>query len=251
MARPSEAFNEAPKRRGRPPLIRTAFEPPKRRGRPPKIEPAIEAPKRRGRPPLARADIEATPKRRGRPPRVGIEAEPPKRRGRPPLAKELAPKRRGRPPAPRVDKDDKSVDMAFPLIGRNDLRRLLEEAAILGNRASSANGSRNELVGEYVKNKHLHAGAFRIISRWAKLGEDDPQKLWLELAHLDDMRSKAGIDRIAKAQGQLLPAIADEAEDAKEAAEAKEADAETGAEQKDDKARNYPREVEERAGDAA
>jgi hypothetical protein len=248
-ARAIEEIVDAPKRRGRPPKIQTAFEAPKRRGRPPLARNVDEPPKRRGRPPLARADVEATPKRRGRPPRVGMEAEPPKRRGRPPLARELAPKRRGRPPVPRVDKDDKSVDMAFPLIGRNDLRRLIEETAILKNRASSSVGSCNELIKEYVQNKHLHAGAFRIVSRWAKLGNDDPQKLWLELAHLDDMREKAGIDRMAKAQGQLLPAIADEAQDAKEAGEAKEADDEAEAEPEDDK-RNYPREVEEQAGAA-
>jgi hypothetical protein len=166
-------------------------------------------------------------------------------------AKEEPPKRRGRPPAARVDKGEEGDRKAFPLIGRNDLRRLLEEAAILGNRASSANGSRSDLIAEYVKSKHLHAGAFRTIARWAKLGEDDPQKLWLELAHIDDMREKAGIDRMAKAQGQLLPAIADEVEDAKEADEPQEPDDEAEAEPKDEKTRNYPREVEERAGDAA
>jgi hypothetical protein len=125
---------------------------------------------------------------------------------------------------------------AFPLVGRNDLNRLLEQAAILKNRAASANGSRSELIGTYVTKKHLHAGAFRSISRLWKLGQDDPQKLWLELAHFDDMREKAGLDRMAKEQGQLLPAIEDGEESKPEKAE---------------KVVSYPREVEERAGDAA
>jgi hypothetical protein len=139
---------------------------------------------------------------------------------------------------------DKSVKKAFPLIARNDLNRLLEQVAIFQNRAGTANSSAAELISTYVKSKHLHAGAFRTINRWKKLGDRDPQALWLELAHIDDMREKAGLDRIAKAQGQLLPAIADEGE------------YETKAEPQDvtenENVVNYPqpREVEEKAGAA-
>jgi hypothetical protein len=160
-----------------------------------------------------------------------------------------APKRAVRKAAKKYDK---AVDKAFPLIARNDLRRLLEEAAILNNRASSANGSRSQLIAEYVKTKHLHAGAFRIVSHWAKLGEDDPQKLWLELAHVDDMREKAGIDRLAEVQGQLLPAIADEAEKVAKPAESAEPDeVDDEPDKPQENAATFPREVQERAGDAA
>lgn len=116
----------APKRRGRPPKVRTPAElaaaaTPKRRGRPPKSAATAATPpatpKRRGRPPKVRteaelaaakaADAMKVPKRRGRPPKVRSEAEQaamatPKRRGRPPKPRDAdavaAPKRRGRPP---------------------------------------------------------------------------------------------------------------------------------------------------------
>jgi hypothetical protein len=143
--------------------------------------------------------------------------------------------------------------LSFPLIGRNDLNRLLEEAAIYHNRASSATGALGELIKDYVQKKHLHAGAFRIVNRWKKMGDDDPQKLWLELANVDDMREKAGLDRIAKAQGQLLPAIADEAKtDEAKTDEEKKPD-EPAEENQPPEARvtTYPREVQEQAGDAA
>jgi hypothetical protein len=132
---------------------------------------------------------------------------------------------------------DKPVKKAFPLIGRNDLSRLLEQVAIFQNRASTANGSMGELVRDYVKKKHLHAGAFRIINRWKRLGNRDPAALWLELAHIDDMREKAGLDRLAKQQGDLLPAIADD---------------EPAENQGKENVVNYPppREVEEQAGAA-
>ncbi len=147
--------------------------------------------------------------------------------------------KKARKTAPPKDKAA-AKKKAFPLIARNDLSRLLEQASIYQNRASTANGSLGELVRDYVKKKHLHAGAFRIINRWKRLGQRDPAALWLELAHIDDMREKANLDRLAKEQGQLLPAIADEGEA-------------RGGDDASENVVNYPqpREVEERAGDAA
>lgn len=147
--------------------------------------------------------------------------------------------KRAAPRAAKAAKPGKPVKKAFPLIGKNDLNRLLEQVAIFQNRAGTANSSAGELIGEYVKGKHLHAGAFRSINRLKKLGVRDPQALWLELAHFDDMREKAGLDRLAKEQGQLLPAIADEAEDY-----------ETKADSDSENVLSYPREVEEQAGAA-
>lgn len=154
------------------------------------------------------------------------------------MAKKAA-KRAPAPKASKARKDGKETKKAFPLVARNDLNRLLEQVAIYQNRAGTANSSAGELISNYVKSKHLHAGAFRTINRWKKLGARDPQALWLELAHIDDMREKAGIDRIAKAQGQLLPAIADEEEQETESDES-------------ENVVNYPqpREVEEKAGAA-
>jgi hypothetical protein len=132
---------------------------------------------------------------------------------------------------------DAPTRKAFPMVGRNDLNRLLEQCLIYQNRASTATGAMGELVREAVDRKHLHAPAFGLIKRLHNLGNKDPGKLWLMLAHFDDMRTKSGLDRLAQKQGQLLPAIADEVE-----------------EQDEPSAENvvtYPREVPEQAGENA
>jgi hypothetical protein len=136
----------------------------------------------------------------------------------------------------RASKGAKPAKKAFPLVARKDLNTLLEQCLIYQNRASTATGSMGELVREYADKKHLHTGAFAIIKRLHRLGNKDRGKLWILLAHFDDMREKSGLDRLAQEQGQLLPAIADE-----------EAPTE------DTNVVDYPqpRDVEERAGDAA
>src|SRR5262245_16441633 len=147
------------------------------------------------------------------------------------------------PPA-RGSKKDKAVKKAFPLIARKDLNSLLEQCLIYQNRASTATGSMGELVREYADKKHLHTGAFSIIKRLHRLGNKDRGKLWLLLAHFDDMREKSGLDRLAQEQGQLLPAIAEGETSVDEVLQDTEAA---------DNVVDYPqpREVEERAGDAA
>lgn len=134
---------------------------------------------------------------------------------------------------------ERPVKKAFPLVGRNDLNRLLEQVAIFQNRAGTANSSAAELVSTYVKSKHLHAGAFRVVNRWKKLGDRDPEALWLELAHVDDMRAKCGLDRIAQSQGQLLPAISDDLEP----------HGDTTEQQNENVVPWGPRDVEEQAGE--
>lgn len=131
-------------------------------------------------------------------------------------------------------KSDKPVKKAFPLVGRADLNRLLEQCLMYQNRASTATGSMGELVREAVDKKHLHAAAFGIIKRLHNVGNKDRGKLWLLLAHFDDMRQKSGLDRLAQEQGQLLPAISEEGPEEDEA----------------ENVVSYPREVEEQAGAA-
>jgi hypothetical protein len=142
--------------------------------------------------------------------------------------------------AARPGKKDKAVKKAFPLVSRKDLNALLEQCLIYQNRASTATGSMGELVREAAEKKHLHTGAFAIIKRLHRLGNKDRGKLWLLLAHFDDMRAKSGLDRLAQEQGQLLPAIADEGETEVEITEIAENVVEYPA----------PREVEEKAGAA-
>jgi len=144
-----------------------------------------------------------------------------------------------KPTKPPTDK--KSVKKAFPMVAKSDLKRLLDQCLAYQNRASTATGSMGELVREYVDGKYLHAGAFALIKRLHRLGNKDAGKLWILLAHFDDMREKSGLDRLAKAQGQLLPAIAED-----KPKRAKVVNDDTNVV-------DYPppREVTEQAGDAA
>jgi hypothetical protein len=144
-----------------------------------------------------------------------------------------------RAPAPKASKGGKSgkaVKKAFPLIARNDLNRLLEQCLIYQNKVSTASGSMGELIRDYADKKHLHTGAFGLIKRLHRLGNKDRGKLWILLAHFDDMRAKSGLDRLAQEQGQLLPAISEED------------DGPIG--ESSENVVSYPREVEEQAGAA-
>ena len=126
----------------------------------------------------------------------------------------------------------KPTKKAFPMVAKADLNRLLDQCSMYQNRASTASGSMGELIREYADGKHLHPGAFSFIKRMRRMGEKDPGKLWLLLAHFDDMREKCGLDRLAKEQGQLLPAIAEDNEERGNVVD-------------------MPRDVQEQAGDAA
>lgn len=114
-------------------------------------------------------------------------------------------------PAKKADKT-KAEKKAFPLVSRADLNRLLEQCLVYQNRASTATGSMGELVRTYADRKHVHAPAFALIKRLHQLGNRDRGKLWLLLAHFDDMRQKSSLDRLAQEQGQLLPALSEEDE---------------------------------------
>jgi hypothetical protein len=100
-------------------------------------------------------------------------------------------------------------DAVERLVSQRDLRALMDQCVNHESKAATAIGNSRELVGEYVKNKNLHAPAFALSKRLYRLGKRDPGKLWLMLAHFDDYREKLGIDRMAKEQGQLLPAGAE------------------------------------------
>jgi hypothetical protein len=138
----------------------------------------------------------------------------------------------------KPDKPGKPVKKAFPMVSRKDLGTLLQQCLIYQNKASTATGSMGELVRSYADKKNLHTGAFSLIKRLHRMGNKDRGKLWLLLAHFDDMREKCGLDRLAQEQGQLLPAIDESQPDQPE----QEPSAE-------DTAAFHAREVEERAGE--
>lgn len=124
-----------------------------------------------------------------------------------------APRPRGRPRKMAEDTTaapETTKKKAFPLISRRDLNALLEQCLIFQSRVSTAAGNMGELVRDYAQKKHLHRGAFSSIKGLVRMGHRDPGKLWLHLAHFDDMRAKCGLDKLAQEQGQLLPAIAED-----------------------------------------
>ena len=96
------------------------------------------------------------------------------------------------------------------LISSRDLTTLMKQCSSYQDKAATATGHMGELVREYAEHKNLHRGAFSIIKRLYRMGKTDSGKLWLLLAHFDDYRAKLGLDRIAKEQGQLLPAGTEE-----------------------------------------
>lgn len=134
----------------------------------------------------------------------------------------MAKKRKAAPAARRIAGDE------IRLVSQRDLRALMEQCTGYESKAATATGHMGELVREYSEKKNLHRGAFAVVKKLYRMGRNDPGKLWLMLAHLDDYRAKLGIDRIAKEQAQMLPAGID-----------------------DDKVVRMPREVEEVAGGAA
>ena len=113
-------------------------------------------------------------------------------------------------------------------MSQRDLRALMDQCVNYENKAATATGHMGELVREYAEKKNLHNGAFAMVKKLCRMGQKDPSKLWLILAHFDDYRQKLGVDRMAKEQGQLLPSGAG-----------------------DNVERLRPRDVDEAAGDAA
>ena len=101
------------------------------------------------------------------------------------------------------------AESSVRLVSQRDLRALMDQCIGFEDRASTASGSMGELIREYADKKNLHRGAFAIAKKLCRMGRKDPGKLWLLLAHLDDYREKLKIDRMAKEQGQLLPAGAE------------------------------------------
>jgi hypothetical protein len=126
------------------------------------------------------------------------------------------------------------------LISRADLLSLLKQVGAYDDRAATASGHAGELVREYAEKKFLHRGAFSVAKRLAKMAKHDSSKLWLWLAHFDHMRATMKLDDMAKAQGQMLPAISEEDDDSEETSKA----ADTWGNEE-----TAPRAVEEQAGE--
>ena len=89
------------------------------------------------------------------------------------------------------------------MVSQRDLDALTKQCINYRTKAKSAAGHRSELIREYAETKNLHRGAWAWIEKLETL---EPGALWLWLAHFDDMRSKRGLDKRAKEQGQLLDA---------------------------------------------
>lgn len=99
---------------------------------------------------------------------------------------------------------------AIQMITQGNLVTLINRCVVLQKNVSNASGDMGDLIRDYAENKALHRGAFRHIKALFIMGKKDPSKLWLHLAHFDDMRAKLGLDEIAEVQGQLVEAGVEE-----------------------------------------
>lgn len=101
---------------------------------------------------------------------------------------------------------------AIPMIAEGALRTLNKQMAKFQNDASTAAGSMGDLTRDYADKKNLHKGAYATMKMLNRMGNKDPGKLWLWLAHFDHMRKQEAfgqktdrtLDDIAQSQGQLL-----------------------------------------------
>lgn len=118
---------------------------------------------------------------------------------------------------------ESKVDAKLPVVriaSPKDFERLMNDVLVYAKRASTESGHAGQMVGEYVRKKFIHRGAFAMMKRLVKIGKDDPGALWIFLQHFDSYRKFAALDEIAERQGQLLDADAgEEAEDGDEAGE--------------------------------
>lgn len=91
-----------------------------------------------------------------------------------------------------------------PMIAKGALETLMKQVMIFTNRVSTSSGDLGDLIRTYAEKKSLHKGAFSDIKKLYRMGKKDPGKLWLHLAHFDDMREKLKLDDLAEQQGQLV-----------------------------------------------
>lgn len=106
------------------------------------------------------------------------------------------------------------------LISGGALRTLNKQMTKFQNDASTATGSMGDLTRDYADKKNLHKGAYATIKMLNRMGQKDPGKLWLWLAHFDHMRKQEAfgqkfdetLDVLAKSQGQLVGAGAEDDE---------------------------------------
>lgn len=118
-------------------------------------------------------------------------------------AKTVEPKAK---PAPEPAPEQRAIAM----ITEGNLTTLMRQVLKHQNDVSTASGNLGDLVRDYADKKNLHKGAFADIKKLYRMGKKDPGKLWLHLAHLDDMRKKLKLDELAGDQGQLVDAGTDE-----------------------------------------
>jgi len=102
------------------------------------------------------------------------------------------------------EQPDRPKPKPLGMIAKKDLDALIEQALLHQGRIDKAAGNLGDLIREYAAKKNLHRAAFAAIKTLRRMGGKDPGKLWLYLAHFDDMRDKLGLDKLAQQQGQLL-----------------------------------------------
>jgi hypothetical protein len=112
-----------------------------------------------------------------------------------------------------------SGDTTIKLVPAGPLNKLADDVLRYKAEGSGVASDIKRAIEVVAKQHGIHKGAFNFAVGLKKKGLDDPGKLWLFLAHFDDMRTKMKLDDLATKQGQLLPPGLGKAEKAAAAAE--------------------------------
>lgn len=83
------------------------------------------------------------------------------------------------------------------LLPAETVRKLINGAIRHGDEVREANKGHGKIMKEAIK-KGLNRKAFTVLKQFVKLGRDDPQELYVTLAHFDDMRTKIDLDGLAE-----------------------------------------------------
>lgn len=118
---------------------------------------------------------------------------------------------------------EKAQKQIIELVSEATLTSLLKSCLAMQNVISHKSGEMGDMIRNASESKGLHRGAFNAIKGLYRMGKKDGSKLWLYLAHFDDMRKKCGLDDLAAEQGELIEATEQPKEKKKTKAKAAEA----------------------------
>lgn len=125
------------------------------------------------------------------------------------MAKKAKSKAKARAKAPDLNQDGGGPKKPVRMVSEQDVNSLVNKCIARKEEVSTASGEIGRIVSDAVEKKGLHRGAFGAITKLVRMGRKDPAKLWLWLAHFDDMREKVKLDALAGSQEEMFGAGTD------------------------------------------